>query len=227
VPGHMQQRYKHQHLRYLQQVFIGGVISIPSIVVCSVDMSHCLRPAVCRCSALFLTLTKMLSKVPLFMHGLFHVCYHTLFHRRQFCTRVRQPCIRELRQRQGTPTLLLLAGIVAADVLPQVVKVWDCRQRDAVMQLPNWHSSVINTIKCVHARAQSVLSNTLYQVPSHSAASYNDVRHRSDSEGNCCSLQQPWAASSPVARLPDAACSSLTYGTRASAHRIMERSKAS
>ncbi len=152
-------------------------------------------PAVCRCSALFLTLTKMLSRVPLFIHGFFHVCYHALFRRRQFCTGVRQPCIRELRQRQGTPALQLLAGMVAADVLPQVVKVWDCRQRDAVMQLPNWHSSVINTIKCVHAQAQCMLSNTLYQVPSLPAAAYNDVRYRSDSQGSCCSWRQPWAVS--------------------------------
>ena len=30
----------------------------------------------------------------------------------------------------------------------QVVKVWDARQRAPVMELPNWHTNTINSIKC-------------------------------------------------------------------------------
>ena len=81
---------------------------------------------------------------------------------------------------------LLLVAMVAAHMPQQAVKVWDCRQRDAVMQLRDWHTNVINTIKCVHLQTPRLLSNTMFQVSSLPARAYYDVWYRPDSQGDCC-----------------------------------------
>jgi hypothetical protein len=52
------------------------------------------------------------------------------------------------------------------------------------MLLPEWHTSVINTIKCARSRLHRGANDLLHaQISSHPSRSHHDVRFRSDCEG--------------------------------------------